>query len=616
MFPYPSGDGLHVGHPEGLHGHRHRLPLRPHARQVRDAPHGLGRLRPARRAARQADRHPPRITTEKNIANFRRQLKMLGFSYDWDRELATTDLDYFRWTQWIFLVLFDTWYDAAEQAAAGRSPSCRFPPKWRPQGEAAVAALSRRASPGLSARSAGQLVPGAGHRAGQRRSGRRSERARRPSVVRIPLRQWMLRITAYADRLEKDLDGLDWSESIKLLQRNWIGRSTGAEVDFFIGREPRPTAGRPEEFEAWSNDRDRSADSRSKPGDDVLRIYTTRPDTLFGATYMVIAPEHPLVQRLTLARPGRSGAGLLRPGGAQERPGPHRPGQGQDRRVHRLVSPSTRSTARRFRSGWPTTCWPATAPARSWPCRPTTRATSNSPSSSSCRSCRWSIRADATPSRLRDEVLAGQAALTADGTADQLRPLQRPDHGRVQARDRRRPGSQGHGPRSGQLQAPRLALQPPAFLGRAVPDPARTRRAAGKPTGLVRAVPRRAIAGRSARHAATSSRTTAPSRRWSKRRRTGCTSMLDGRRYKRETNTMPQWAGSCWYYLRFLDPKNDRGLRRSARWKRPGCRSICTSAGPSMPCCTCSMPASGTRCSSTAATSARPSRSRSWSTRG
>ena len=125
-----------------------------------------------------------------------------------------------------------------------------------------------------------------------------SERGGHP-VVRIPLRQWMLRITAYADRLEKDLDGLDWPESIKLLQRNWIGRSTGAEVDFFIGtfldEDGKPSQ---KEYEGWLADRQIAGWPR-KPDEEVLRIYTTRPDTLFGATYMVIAPEHPFVERLT-----------------------------------------------------------------------------------------------------------------------------------------------------------------------------------------------------------------------------------------------------------------------------------------------------------------------------
>ena len=181
MFPYPSGDGLHVGHPEGYTA----TDIVCRYRRMRGYsvmhPDGLGRLRPARRAACQADRHPlrgrPRSRTS---ANFRRQLKMLGFSYDWDRELATTDVDYFRWTQFIFLVLFDTWFDPERQQ--GR-PIAELPipdggRRGRPGGRRAV---SGRAAAGLSARGPGQLVPGPGHRAGQRGGARRRERARRAS---------------------------------------------------------------------------------------------------------------------------------------------------------------------------------------------------------------------------------------------------------------------------------------------------------------------------------------------------------------------------------------------------------------------------------------------------
>ncbi len=155
----------------------------------------------------------------------------------------------------------------------------------------------------------------------------KSERGGHP-VERRPLRQWMLRITAYAERLEEDLDGLDWPEGIKLLQRNWIGRSTGAEVDFFLGHG--------DAFAAWSAARNQQGYPR-KPADDVLRIYTTRPDTLFGATYMVIAPEHPLSGAADDRGPTRSGGGLYRLGGIQKRLGADRTVERQDRRLHRLA---------------------------------------------------------------------------------------------------------------------------------------------------------------------------------------------------------------------------------------------------------------------------------------
>ncbi|MGA2035944.1 MAG: class I tRNA ligase family protein, partial [Thermoguttaceae bacterium] len=305
MFPYPSGDGLHVGHPEGYTA----TDIVARYRRMRgdSVVHPMGWDAfglPAEQHAKRTGTHP-RATTEKNIANFRRQLKMLGFSYDWDRELATTDMEYFRWTQYIFLVLFDTWFDEmgqrgrpiaelpipAEVATEGREATDRYRDQHRLayQLEAPV-----NWCPALGTVLANEEVQGGV-----------SERGGHP-VVRIPLRQWMLRITAYADRLERDLEPLEWPESIKLLQRNWIGRSTGAEVDFFLGLlrgdDGRPSA---KEYEGWLLDRSLAL----WPGvadQDVLRIFTTRPDTLFGATYMVIAPEHPLVERLTM--PGQAEA--------------------------------------------------------------------------------------------------------------------------------------------------------------------------------------------------------------------------------------------------------------------------------------------------------------------
>ena len=234
MFPYPSGAGLHVGHPEGYTATD--IVCRYRRNRGYSVMHPMGWDAfglPAEQHAKKTGTHP-RTTTESNINNFRRQLKMLGFSYDWDRELATTDVAYFRWTQFIFLVLFDTWFDAEQQK--GRPiAELPVPAEVAEQGPEGHRPLSRRAAPGLSDRGPRQLVPRLGHGAGQRGGDRRPERTGGHPVVRMPLRQWMLRITAYADRLEKDLAGLDWSESIKILQRNWIGRSIGAEVDFFIG---------------------------------------------------------------------------------------------------------------------------------------------------------------------------------------------------------------------------------------------------------------------------------------------------------------------------------------------------------------------------------------------
>lgn len=298
MFPYPSGNGLHVGHPEGYTATD--IVCRFERMQGKSVLHPMGWDAfglPAEQHAIKTQQHP-RKTTEENIATFRRQLKSLGFSYDWARELSTTDVEYFRWTQWIFLQLFDTWYDAAAQK--GRPiAELPIPDDVRAAGEAVIARYRDEHRLAYQLEAPVNWCPALGTvLANEEVIGGVSERGGHP-VVRIPLRQWMLRITAYADRLEKDLDSLDWSESIKALQRNWIGRSTGAEVDFFIGREAGP-GGKPlpAEFKQWRTARGASGFPRT-PGPEVLRVFTTRPDTLYGATYMVVAPEHPLVKRLT-----------------------------------------------------------------------------------------------------------------------------------------------------------------------------------------------------------------------------------------------------------------------------------------------------------------------------
>ena len=310
MFPYPSGDGLHVGHPEGYTATDITCRFARWKGQSVLHPMGWDAFGlPAEQYAIKTGTHP-RVTTYKNIDTFRRQLKSLGFSYDWSRELATTDPEYVRWTQWIFLQLFDTWYDpefvwtgpdGKSRTGKGR-PIAELPIPADVESEGAIAVRKYRDSfrlayiseapvnwcPALGTVLANEEVTADG----------RSERGNHP-VERRPLRQWMLRITAYAERLLSELDDVQWSESIKLLQRNWIGRSEGAEVDFFIGATTaNGLDASPAAFESWKAARAKSPRPRIA-GDDVLRIYTTRPDTLFGVTYMVLAPEHPAVDRLT-----------------------------------------------------------------------------------------------------------------------------------------------------------------------------------------------------------------------------------------------------------------------------------------------------------------------------
>ncbi|MDU0348158.1 leucine--tRNA ligase [Actinomyces sp. MRS3W] len=309
MFPYPSGQGLHVGHPLGY------IATDVIARFTRmtgknvlytmgyDA-FGL----PAEQYAVTTGQHP-RVSTEANIANMRRQLRRLGLSHDSRRSLATIDVDYVRWTQWIFLQVFNSWFDPDAPRRDGRGTGAARPvselmdklasgqvatPDGRPweeltSGEQAdvvdsyrlayVSSASVNWCPGLGTVLANEEVTSEG----------RSERGNYP-VFKRNLRQWMMRITAYGDRLAEDLDTVDWPEKVKTMQRNWIGRSEGAEVTFSL-----PEA-------------DAVGASQSE-----LTVYTTRPDTLFGATFMVVAPEHPVLGGLAGAPVAQDAAALTVP---------------------------------------------------------------------------------------------------------------------------------------------------------------------------------------------------------------------------------------------------------------------------------------------------------------
>ena len=276
MFPYPSGAGLHVGHPEGYTATD--IVCRYKRMRGYNVLHPMGWDAfglPAEQYAVQTNTHP-RITTQTNIYTFRRQIKSLGFSYDWDREVDTTDPNYYKWTQWIFLKIYDTWYDPNFNWTDPQGKSRKG--KGRPIAElplppGIVDADAYRDARRLAYRAEVPVnwCPELGTvLANEDVIDGKSERGGHP-VVRMPLTQWMLRITAYAERLIEELDEVDWPRPIKDMQRNWVGRSEGAEVDFPI----------------------------AEGGAETIRVYTTRPDTLFGATYMVLAPEHPLVDRIT-----------------------------------------------------------------------------------------------------------------------------------------------------------------------------------------------------------------------------------------------------------------------------------------------------------------------------
>ena len=271
MFPYPSGEGLHVGHPEGYTATD--ILARYKRSKGFNVLHPMGWDAfglPAEQFAIKTGSHPS-IATVRNIERFKAQLKKIGFSYDWPREVNTTDPNYYKWTQWIFLKLYNSWFNPGERAARPiheliRKRMEEFPHETDDERRefidnnrlAYVMEAPVNWCPELGTVLANEEVVDG-----------KSEIGGFP-VVRRPMRQWMLRITAYADRLLEELQGLDWPEPIKALQRNWIGRSEGAQAIFRV-------AGREEE----------------------IAVFTTRPDTLFGATYMVLAPEHPLVDRIT-----------------------------------------------------------------------------------------------------------------------------------------------------------------------------------------------------------------------------------------------------------------------------------------------------------------------------
>jgi leucyl-tRNA synthetase len=268
MFPYPSGSGLHVGHPEGYTA----TDIVARYKRLRgfNVLHPIGWDSfglPAEQYAIRTGQHPE-ITTRANIAHFKKQLKRIGFSYDWDREISTADPDFYRWTQWIFLQIYHSWFNPETRRAepistySGDDPDsvrlayvAEVPVNWCPELGTVLANE--------------EVIDG------------KSEVGGFP-VVRRPMRQWMLRITAFAERLIEELEPLDWPAGIKLLQRNWIGKSEGAMIDFALadsGSSSEPAG-------------------VNAPASNIT-VFTTRPDTLYGATYMVLAPENPLVDRLT-----------------------------------------------------------------------------------------------------------------------------------------------------------------------------------------------------------------------------------------------------------------------------------------------------------------------------
>jgi leucyl-tRNA synthetase len=531
MFPYPSGSGLHVGHPEGytatdilaryrrMHGFNVLHPMGWDA-------FGL----PAEQHAINTGIHP-RVNTQENINNFRRQIQMLGFSYDWDREIDTTDPHYVRWTQWIFLQLFDTWYDAEEKR--GRPiAELPIPPEVKQQGEAAVRAYrdSQRLAyqaevPVNWCEALGTVL------ANEEVIDGKSERGGHP-VVRMPLRQWLLRITAYAERLLDDLDCLDWSESIKKMQRDWIGRSEGAEVDFALASGLR------------------------------IRVFTTRPDTLFGATYMVLAPEHALVDAITTPE-RRAAVQAYQAEAARksdlERTGPAKKKTGVFTGAY-AINPVNQEKIPVWIADYVLASYGTGAimavPAhdlRDWefarafqlPIRPVVQPPEGYQPSKEEVALAYKEGGTKRYPFIGEGTALNSGAFNGLPTADFKR--------RITAwLEERRQGCRrvNYKLRDWLFSRQRYWGEPFPILHEIDDN--------GNPTGAIESLspdelPLRLPELEDYKPSGKAEPPLAKAKDWLYVTR-------HGKRYRRETNTMPQWAGSCWYYLRYIDPHNDKAL--------------------------------------------------------
>ncbi|TWU40340.1 Leucine--tRNA ligase [Novipirellula aureliae] len=553
MFPYPSGDGLHVGHPEGYTATD--IVARFARMRGESVLHPMGFDAfglPAEEHAIKTGEHP-RIQTQRNIDNFTRQLKMLGFSYDWDRAIATTDEAYFRWTQWIFLQLYDTWFDSEQQQ--GRPiDELPIPAEVTAQGNAAIEAYRDANRLAYESDALVNWCPALGTvLANEEVIDGKSERGDHP-VQRIALRQWMLRITKYAERLLDGLDDLDWPTGIKKLQQDWIGRSTGAEVDFYVGD--------PANLDAWKSERSKSGFS-AEPGDAALRVYTTRPDTLFGATYMVVAPEHPMVKSFTTNE--QSAAVVAYCEKASFKSDRERTDGGD--KVKTGVF--TGSHAINPVNGQPIPIWIAdyvlagygtgaimAVPAHDdrdfafakqfdLPIVPVVDPPSDHPE--------------------RDAILAGDVCFVAEGQAINSGEFDGQTTAEVKAAVTNSLNQKGQATEAVNYKLRDWLFSRQRFWGEPFPI-LHELDANGKPTGIKRGVDPADLPvllpdlkdykphGR-------------PEPMLAKADDDWLYVTIDGKRYRRETNTMPQWAGSCWYYLRYIDTENSERLIDPAKEK-------------------------------------------------
>jgi leucyl-tRNA synthetase len=533
MFPYPSGAGLHVGHPEGYTA----TDILARYKRMRgfhvlhpigwDA-YGL----PAEEYARKTGTHPA-ITTKTNVATFRRQIQSLGFSYDWDREVDTTDPDYFRWTQFIFLVLHDTWFDP--ETNTGRPiDELPVPDYFVESGPEAVRRFQDAHRLAYQAEAMVNWCPAMGTvLANEEVVDGKSEVGGHP-VERRPLRQWLLRITAYAERLLADLETVDWPDSIKAMQRQWVGKSEGAEVQFRLDGH----AGE-------------------------ITVYTTRPDTLYGATYMVLSPEHSLVE--TITTPERRDAVTAYRRSAQFK---------SDLERTELAKTKTGEFTGAFAvnpvNGAKVPVWVADYVLASYGTGAIMAVPGHDERDFEFATKfglpivtvvkppeAWLTKTGSTLDTLT-EAFTGDGPVMNSGDLDGLAV----DAAKAKITEQLEAAGQGTGKVNYKLRdwlfsRQRYWGEPFPLLHELGDD--------GEPTGVVRRLgvddlplklpeladfnPDGNVAG-----------PVAKATDW-------VAVTIDGKRYARETNTMPQWAGSCWYYLRYIDPQNSGALADPAKLK-------------------------------------------------
>ncbi len=532
MFPYPSGAGLHVGHPEGYTA----TDILARYRRMRgyNVLHPMGWDAfglPAEQYAIETGTHP-RVTTQKNIDTFRRQIKMLGFSYDWSREVDTTDPNYHKWTQWIFLQIFDTWYDL-EQKRGRPISELTIPDDVKAKGEAAVSAYRDNKRLAYQVEAPVNWCPALGTvLANEEVVDGKSERGSHP-VVRMPLRQWMLRITAYAERLLDDLTLVDWSEAIKEMQRNWIGRSEGAEVDFRL-----------------------ASGGRQPPDDSIIRVFTTRPDTLFGATYMVLAPEHTLVDAITTPD-HRAAVEAYKAEAARksdlERTELAKKKTGVFTGAY-AINPVNQEKVPIWIADYVLISYGTGAimavPAHderdfefakqfNLPIRTVVRPPDD-----------WLKQTGSTLDKLT-EAFIGDGCAVNSGQFNGLPTAEFNQKITAWLEER------GLGTPKINYKLRDWLFSRQRYWGEPFPILHEVD-ASGNPTGVVEALsaeelPLRLPELEDYKPSGQPEPPLGKAKDWLWVTR-------NGKRYKRETNTMPQWAGSCWYYLRYLDPKNDRAF--------------------------------------------------------